>query len=71
MAYGYSDGKFSAHFGWGPNDTKNAAIVINSATIYGYFAIKYKGEHVHSKNVKMSSAGIAYGICGCGNVSLM
>ncbi|MDY4593236.1 MAG: hypothetical protein SO434_07580 [Eubacteriales bacterium] len=66
VAYGHKDDKFLAHFGWWPGDKSSAAVVINSATIYGYFTIEYTGQHVHSSNVRAYSNGQNYGICGCG-----
>ncbi len=66
VAYGHKDGKFLAHFGWWPGSKSNAAVVINSATIYGYFTMKYNGPHVHSSNVRTYSGGQTYNVCGCG-----
>lgn len=68
LAYGYNDDKFLSHFGWWPNSTDGTEVVLSSATIYGYFTIKYNGEHKHSSNVSMKKGNITKYICGCGHV---
>lgn len=68
VAYGYQDQKFLTHFGWWPGSVSGAAIVINEATIYGYYTFRYTGEHIHSKNVTMTKDGVTKYICGCGYI---
>ncbi len=68
LAYGYKDDTFLTHFGWWPNKKRGAEVVLNSSTIYGYFTIKYNGEHKHSFNVSMNKGNITKYICGCGDV---
>ncbi len=68
VSYGYNGGKFLSHFGWWPGSTSGAEVVINSATIYGYFTIKYNGIHKHSSNVSMTKGNTTKYICGCGMV---
>lgn len=68
LCYGYKDDKFLCHFGWNPNTTAYTEVVLNSATIYGYFTIKYNGEHKHSSNVMMTYGNATKYICGCGAV---
>lgn len=68
LAYGYKDDIFLTHFGWWPNHKKGAEVVLNSSTIYGYFTIKYNGEHKHSFNISMNKGNITKNICGCGDV---
>ncbi len=67
-AYGYKNDTFLAHFGWWPNTFSGTEVVINSATIYGYFAMEYNGEHKHSSNISMNNQGVTRYICGCGCV---
>ena len=43
-------------------------MIISNATIYGYFTIKYTGEHKHSSNVSMSNGDVTKYICGCGKI---
>ncbi|MDY4159285.1 MAG: hypothetical protein SOY02_03505 [Candidatus Onthovivens sp.] len=50
---GYKDDNFLCHFGWWPGSKSGTEVVLNSATIYGYFTIKYDGVHKHSSNVLM------------------
>lgn len=68
VSYGYNGDKFLCHFGWWPGSTSSTEVVLNSATIYGYFTIKYNGEHKHSSNVSMSNGNVTKYICGCGSV---
>lgn len=68
VAYGYKDDTFLTHFGWWPNSKSGTEVILNSATIYGYFTIKYNGEHKHSSNVSMSNGNTTKYICGCGSV---
>ena len=68
LAYGYSGDKFLNHFGWWPDTKGSAEVVISSATIYGYFTMKYTGEHKHSSNVSMTYGNTTKYICGCGKV---
>lgn len=71
VAYGYQDGKFLTHFGWDPTTFNYTEVVLNSATIYGYFSIIYSGEHIHSRNAIMSANGYEFGLCGCGDIALV
>ena len=64
MAYGYKDGKLLANFGWWPNSHHYTQVIINSANIYGYFSVKYTGEHRHSANAYWE--GRNEYVCGCG-----
>ena len=59
---------FLTHFGWFPGTTNGAEVILSSATIYGYFTIKYTGEHKHSSNVMMKNGDVTEYICGCGKV---
>lgn len=68
VAFGYKDDTFLTHFGWNPHSTMDAEVILSSATIYGYFAIKYNGEHKHSSNVYMKNGNVTKYICGCGAV---
>ena len=64
VAYGYKDDKFLVHSGWyGDN-----AIILSEASIYGYYALEYIGEHVHSKNLNMVSGHTLRYVCGCGYI---
>jgi len=53
VAYGYKDDKYLAHFGWSPGDNTFTEIIINSATIQSYFAIRYTGSYRSAKNTKI------------------
>lgn len=55
VAYGYKDNTFLVHMGWNPETTECTKVIISSAVIYGYYAIKYIGEHIHSENIYMRS----------------
>lgn len=68
VSYGYKDDNFLCHFGWWPGSKSGTEVVLNSATIYGYFTIKYDGVHKHSSNVSMTSGNVTKYICGCGQV---
>lgn len=68
LAYGYKDDKFLTHFGWRPGSTQYTEVILNSATIYGYFTIKFNGEHKHSSNVSMTNGATTKYICGCGQI---
>lgn len=65
MVYGYKDDQFLANFGWWPNYNNYTQIVIGKANIYGYFSVKYTGNHVHSSNAIYNKRGL----CGCGYIS--
>lgn len=68
IAYGYRDNRYLVHFGAGRGTTDYTEIVLADTTVYGYFAVRYKGIHTHSRNVEIESDDIVYGICGCGDV---
>ncbi len=53
VAYGYKDDTFLAHFGWGPGYATYSEIIINSATIESYFAIRYTGTYRRAGNTKI------------------
>lgn len=69
VAYGYKNDEFLVHLGYGPNGSTTSNIILNSATIYGYFALKYSGEHKHSYNVSMYDGNVWKYICGCGEIN--
>ncbi len=71
VAYGYKDDKFLTHFGWRPFDSRPGnyfvEIVVNSATIHSYCAIKYTGPHFHSDNLPWNYDGCSGFYCPCGH----
>ncbi len=66
VAYGYKDDMFIAHMGWTPGTIWESEIILSQATIYGYYALEYIGEHAHSENIYMTHNNHIYNICGCG-----
>lgn len=68
LSYGYKNDTFLCHFGWWPNSKGGTEVVLDSATIYGYFTIKFNGEHKHSSNVSMTNDNVTEYIFGCGKV---
>ena len=57
---------FIAHMGWTPGTIWESEIILSQATIYGYYALEYIGEHAHSENIYMTHNNHIYNICGCG-----
>lgn len=72
IAYGYNKkGQLLMHLGWNANGKIYSSIVVNPNIPYGYFAIDYAGEHVHSANAKCPknlTSVSTYGVCGCGYI---
>ena len=55
VAYGYKDNMFIAHFGWSPGTISRSEIIINSATIQSYFAVRYTGPYRSARNTKITN----------------
>ncbi|MDE6415222.1 MAG: hypothetical protein K2K48_07380 [Anaeroplasmataceae bacterium] len=68
VAYGYKDDTFLVHMGWSPESTEYTKVIISNAVIYGFYAIDYVGEHVHSENIYMNYGCLYRNICGCGYI---
>ncbi len=66
VAYGYKDDKYLAHFGWSPGNDTYTQIIINSATIQSYFAIRYTGPYRSARNTKIIDIPHAWYVDGKG-----
>lgn len=66
IMYGHQGENFLCHFGWDPNSLRYSSVMVHHPNNYGYFYVRYKGQHVHSKAAR--NKALNHWVCSCGEI---